>query len=88
MPCYEYLCKTCKTNQERYLPISDYRIPQYCKKCKKQLTRVISNPIVLIPAWWSNSDNDFDIAKPQNEEQQKKYRDFMENSIPISRSTR
>lgn len=88
MPYYEYLCKNCNTHQERYLSILDYKIPQHCKKCGKQLTRIISKLAVLIPAWWTDSKNDYDaIAKPKTTLEKKKYKDFMENSIPISQST-
>jgi len=89
MPNYEYLCKKCKTNQERYLPMSNYKTPQYCEKCGKKLTRVISKPIIIIPAWWTDAKNDYDaIAKPRTPEQKEKYKTFMENSIPISQSVK
>jgi len=88
MPIYEYLCENCKTHQERYLSILDYKTPQHCKKCGKKLTRIISKLAVLIPAWWSgHGDDDIDVTKPQTEMQRKRYREFMENSIPISQST-
>ena len=87
MPIYEYLCNNCNTHQERYLSVLDYKTPQHCENCGKKLTRVISKLSVLIPAWWTNPDNDLDIAKPKTALEKKKYKEFMENSIPISRST-
>lgn len=86
MPFYEYLCKNCNTHQERYLSFLDYKIPQHCKNCGKPLTRIISKLAVLIPAWWTDPNNDLNIAKPQTDEQKRKYKKFMENSIPISSS--
>lgn len=87
MITYEYLCKKCDTKQERYLSMSDYKIPQHCKKCGKQLIRVFSKPTMRIPMNWTNPDNDYNIAKPKTALEKKKYGDFMENSIPISQST-
>ena len=89
MTCYEYLCERCGIHQEIYLPMSDYKTPQYCKKCGRKLMRVISKPAVIIPAWWTDSKNDYDaIAKPRTPEQKRKYKEFMEHSIPISQSTK
>lgn len=87
MAIYEYLCKKCNTYQDIYSPMSDYKTPQYCKKCNALLKRIYS-PFAIrgFPKGWSTFNNP-DLMKPQTELQRKRQREFMENSIPISRST-
>ena len=84
MACYEYLCKKCNNHQEEYLSMLDYKTPQYCVKCGNLLNRIYNSFTIRgFPDGWSTF-NDPAIAKPRTELEIKKYREFMENSQPIS----
>lgn len=47
MPIYEYSCSHCRTQFERYLPVSHYKDPQDCPKCSLIADRKISIPMMV-----------------------------------------
>jgi len=48
MPTYVYYCSTCDEEMELDLPITKSGVNQKCPKCKKSMTKIISQCNVII----------------------------------------
>ena len=87
MPLYEFWCPKCKKFYDRFCSYKDIG-NQKCDKCGELLKRSYSSITFFVPSYFNPlPQNDPDILKPRTNLEQKKYREFMENSQPISQST-
>lgn len=58
MPTYEYECKKCKVEFERFLPIAEYDSPQKCETCGTVGKKLISSPgLIFHGDGWASKNN-------------------------------
>ena len=85
MRIYEFYCEKCKSTYERMCEYENIKI-QRCVNCGELLKRKYSVGHLKNSTFSWNVGNDTAIAKPRTPEQKRKYKEYMEHSIPISSS--